>query len=79
MGGPTYDIPADYPYMDMECLITLDDAVAALHVQLNAPYNQSLLDAFAWPRYVAVMSRLPLRRSSMPHGTSWLYNSVSVI
>ncbi len=29
--------PADNPYMDMECLITLDDAVAALHVQLNAP------------------------------------------
>ncbi len=24
MGGPTYDIPADNPYMDMECLITLD-------------------------------------------------------
>ncbi len=29
MGGPTYDIPADNPYMDMECLITLDDAVSS--------------------------------------------------
>ncbi len=37
MSGPTYDITADNPYMDMECLITLDDAVAALHAQLNAP------------------------------------------
>ncbi len=26
--------------MDMECLITLDDAVAALHVQLNAPLRR---------------------------------------
>ncbi len=33
--------PADNPYMDMECLITLDDAVAALHAQLNAPSRRS--------------------------------------
>ncbi len=26
--------------MDMECLITLDDAVAALHAQLNAPSHR---------------------------------------
>ncbi len=39
MGGPTYG--ADNPYMDMEYLITLDDAVAALHAQLNAPSRRS--------------------------------------
>ncbi len=41
MGGPTYDITTDNPYMDMECLITLDNAVAALHAQLNAPSRRS--------------------------------------
>ncbi len=40
MGGPTYDT-ADNPNMDMECLITLDDAVTALYAQLNAPSRRS--------------------------------------
>ncbi len=37
MGGPTYDIPADNAYMDMECVVTLDDDGAGIHAQLNAP------------------------------------------
>ncbi len=40
--------PADNPYMDMECLITLDDAVAALHAQLNAPSRRFAALISSW-------------------------------
>ncbi len=34
--------------MDMECLITLDDAVAALHAQLNAPSRRFAALISSW-------------------------------
>ncbi len=51
MGGPTYDITRpDNPYMDMECLISLDDAVEALHGQLNTPSRHfaALISSWYW-------------------------------